>query len=105
MVRSKGIEFSTQPGIDVHVVQRGKVVFAGEMPGYDQVIVVEHGGRSFSLYGRLGSVAVKTGDIVDHDQSIATTSAPDAKGRNFYFEIRKSGSPVDPETVLVRVSR
>jgi septal ring factor EnvC (AmiA/AmiB activator) len=105
MVRSKGIEFSTQPGSDVHVVQRGKVVFAGEMPGYDQVIVVEHGGRSFSLYGRLGSVAVKTGDIVDHDQSIATTSAPDAKGRNFYFEIRKSGSPVDPETVLVRVSR
>jgi septal ring factor EnvC (AmiA/AmiB activator) len=105
MVRSKGIEFSTQAGSDVHVVQRGKVVFAGEMPGYDQVIVVEHGGRSFSLYGRLGSVAVKTGDIVDHDQSIATTSAPDAKGRNFYFEIRKNGAPVDPETVLVRVSR
>lgn len=105
MVRSKGIEFSTQAGSDVHVVQRGKVVFAGEMPGYDQVIVVEHGGRSFSLYGRLGSVAVKTGDIVDQDQSIATTSAPDAKGRNFYFEIRKNGSPVDPETVLVRVSR
>lgn len=105
MVRSKGIEFSTQAGSDVHVVQRGKVVFAGEMPGYDQVIVVEHGGRSFSLYGRLGSVAVKTGDIVDHDQSIATTSAPDAKGRNFYFEIRKNGSPVDPETVLVKVSR
>lgn len=105
MVRSKGIEFSTQPGSDVHVVQRGKVVFAGEMPGYDQVIVVEHGGRSFSLYGRLGSVAVKTGDIVDHDQSIATTSAPDAKGRNFYFEIRKNGSPVDPETVLAKVSR
>lgn len=105
MVRSKGIEFSTQAGSDVHVVQRGKVVFAGEMPGYDQVIVVEHGGRSFSLYGRLGSVAVKTGDVVDHDQSIATTSPPDAKGRNFYFEIRKNGSPVDPETVLVRVSR
>lgn len=105
MVRSKGIEFSTQAGSDVHVVQRGKVVFAGEMPGYDQVIVVEHGGRSFSLYGRLGSVAVKTGDVVDHDQSIATTSPPDAKGRNFYFEIRKNGAPVDPETVLVRVSR
>ena len=105
MVRSKGIEFSTQAGSDVHVVQRGKVVFAGEMPGYDQVIVVEHGGRSFSLYGRLGSVAVTTGDIVDQDQSIATTSAPDAKGRNFYFEIRRNGSPVDPETVLVRVSR
>ena len=105
MVRSKGIEFSTPEGSDVHVVQNGKVVFAGMMPGYDQVIVVEHGGRSYSLYGRLGTVAVTTGDIVEHDHVIATTSAPDAKGRNFYFEIRKNGSPVDPETVLVRVSR
>lgn len=105
MVRSKGIEFSTPEGSDVHVVQNGKVVFAGMMPGYDQVIVVEHGGRSYSLYGRLGTVAVKTGDIVEHDQVIATTSTPDAKGRNFYFEVRKNGSPVDPETVLVRVSR
>lgn len=105
MVRSKGIEFSTPPGSDVHVVQNGKVVFAGMMPGYDQVIVVEHGGRSYSLYGRLGTVAVKTGDIVEHDHVIATTSAPDAKGRNFYFEVRKNGSPVDPETVLVKVSR
>jgi septal ring factor EnvC (AmiA/AmiB activator) len=105
MVRSKGIEFSTPEGSDVHVVQNGKVVFAGMMPGYDQVIVVEHGGRSYSLYGRLGTVAVKTGDIVEHDHVVATTSAPDAKGRNFYFEIRKNGSPVDPETVLVRVSR
>jgi septal ring factor EnvC (AmiA/AmiB activator) len=105
MVRSKGLEFSTPEGSDVHVVQNGKVVFAGMMPGYDQVIVVEHGGRSYSLYGRLGTVAVKTGDIVEHDHVIATTSAPDAKGRNFYFEIRKNGSPVDPETVLVRVSR
>jgi len=105
MVRSKGLEFSTPEGSDVHVVQNGKVVFAGMMPGYDQVVVVEHGGRSYSLYGRLGTVAVKTGDIVEHDRVIATTSSPDAKGRNFYFEIRRNGSPVDPETVLVRVSR
>ena len=105
MVRSKGLEFSTVEGSDVHVVQNGKVVFSGTMPGYDQVVVVEHGGRSYSLYGRLGTVAVQGGDIVERDRVIATTSAPDAKGRNFYFEIRKNGSPVDPETVLVKISR
>lgn len=105
MVRSKGVEFSTVPNSDVFVVLGGKIVFAGMMPGYDQVIVVEHGGRSYSLYGRLGSVAVKTGDIVEKDQKIATTSSPDAKGRNFYFEVRKNGAPVNPETVLTKLSR
>lgn len=105
MVRSKGIEFATPIGSEVHVVLAGKVVFAGVMPGYDQVIVVEHGGRSYSLYGRLGTVTVKTGDVVEQDQAIATTSNPDAKGRNFYFEVRKNGAPVNPENVLVKVSR
>lgn len=105
IVRSKGIEFSTPTGSDVHVVLSGKVVFAGVMPGYEQVIVVEHGGRSYSLYGRLGTIAVKSGDIIEQDQTIATTTTPDAKGRNFYFEVRKNGTPVNPETVLVKVSR
>lgn len=105
MVRSKGVEFSTAPNSDVFVVLGGKIVFAGMMPGYDQVVVVEHGGRSYSLYGRLGSVAVKTGDVVEKDQKIATTSSPDAKGRNFYFEVRKNGAPVNPETVLTKLSR
>jgi septal ring factor EnvC (AmiA/AmiB activator) len=105
MVRSKGVEFSTVPNSDVFVVLGGKIVFAGMMPGYDQVVVVEHGGRSYSLYGRLGSVAVKTGDVVEKDQKIATTSSPDAKGRNFYFEVRKNGAPVNPETVLTKLSR
>jgi septal ring factor EnvC (AmiA/AmiB activator) len=50
-------------------------------------------------------VTVKTGDVVAQDQAIATTSNADAKGRNFYFEVRKNGAPVNPETVLVKVSR
>lgn len=105
MVRSKGVEFSTPPQSDVFAVLAGQVVFAGMMPGYDQVVVVEHGGRSYSLYGRLGTLGVKAGDLVERDQKIATTAAPDAKGRNFYFEVRRNGAPVNPENVLTHLSR
>ena len=105
MIRSKGIEFSTPANSEVFAVLAGKVVFSGTMPGYDQVVVIEHGGRSYSLYGRLGSVDVKTGDLVEKDQRIATTSSPDEKGRNFYFEVRRNGAAVNPESVLTRVSR
>jgi hypothetical protein len=105
MVRSKGIEFSTAKESEVYAVLDGRVAYVGVMPGYEQVVVVEHGGRSYSLYGRLANVTVKAGDRVAKDQSFATTSPPDEKGRTFYFEIRKNGVPVNPEPVLVRVSR
>jgi septal ring factor EnvC (AmiA/AmiB activator) len=105
MVFSKGIDFSSTSASDVHAVLGGKVAFAGTMPGYEQVVVLEHGGRSYSLYGRLGTVSVKTGDAVEQDQVIATSSEPDPKGRNFYFEVRKNGAPVNPQNVLSPVSR
>lgn len=105
MVFSKGVDFSATSGSDVHAVLGGKVAFAGVMPGFEQVLVLEHGGRSYSLYGRLGGIGVKIGDPVQQDQVIATTSTPDPKGRNFYFEVRKNGNPVNPETVIRPISR
>lgn len=105
IVRSKGIEFSTPRASEVYSVLDGKVAYVGVMPGYEQVVVVEHGGRSYSLYGRLSDVTVKVGDRVAKDQAIATTSPPDEKGRTFYFEVRRNGVPVNPETVLTKVSR
>jgi septal ring factor EnvC (AmiA/AmiB activator) len=75
------------------------------MPAYETVVVVDHGARSYSLYGRLGSAVVKKGDVVERDAVLGTTAELDKKGRNFYFEVRRNGSPVDPETVLKRVSR
>ncbi len=105
MVFSKGVDFSASGGSEVHAVLGGKVAFVGTMPGYEQVIVLEHGSRSYSLYGRLGSIGVARGDAVKEDQVIASTSEPDPKGRNFYFEIRKSGAPVNPATLLKTLSR
>ena len=33
--------------------------------GYGNLVIVDHGTRSYSLYGHLGSVAVQKGDQVD----------------------------------------
>jgi septal ring factor EnvC (AmiA/AmiB activator) len=74
------------------------------MPGYDTVVIIDHGERSYSLYGRLGKSHVKQGDLVQRRDVIGVTSAADSKGRNFYFETRKNGAPVDPGSVLSRAS-
>jgi septal ring factor EnvC (AmiA/AmiB activator) len=104
MIFSKGLEFKTPEASQVRAVLGGRVAFAGSMPGYEMVVIIDHGVRSYSLYGRLGKTFVKKGDTIKRGDSLGVTSAPDSKGRNFYFETRKNGSPVDPATVLARAS-
>jgi septal ring factor EnvC (AmiA/AmiB activator) len=104
MIFSKGLEFKTAEGSQVRAVLGGQVAFAGVMPGYDTVVIIDHGSRSYSLYGRLGKSLVQKGDVVGQKDPVGLTSAPDTKGRNFYFETRKNGSPVDPTSVLARAS-
>jgi septal ring factor EnvC (AmiA/AmiB activator) len=104
MVFSKGVEYKTAEGSQVKAVLGGRVAFAGTMPGYDTVVIIDHGERSYSLYGRLGKSLVQQGDLVQRKDVLGFTSAADSKGRNFYFETRKNGSPVDPGSVLSRAS-
>lgn len=105
MIFSKGLEYSTPVGAKVHAITHGKVAYVGTMPAYETVVVLDHGARSYSLYGRLGSAAVKKGDAIERDGVLGATSELDKKGRNFYFEVRKNGAPVDPESVLKQVTR
>ncbi len=100
MVFSKGLEFRAEQGSEVKAVLGGRVAFSGSMPGFDTVVIVDHGERSYTLYGRLSKSHVKVGQLVEQREALGVTAAPDSKGRNFYFETRKNGSPVDPATLL-----
>ncbi len=104
MIFSKGFEYKTAEGSQVRAVLGGRVAFAGEMPGYDTVVIIDHGARSYSLYGRLGKSFVSKGDLIGQKEPVGVTAAPDGRGRNFYFETRKNGAPVDPSGVLARAS-
>jgi septal ring factor EnvC (AmiA/AmiB activator) len=39
---------------------------------------------------------------VNRRDVVGVTAQADSKGRNFYFETRKNGAPVDPVSVLGR---
>lgn len=100
MVFSKGLEFRTEQGSEVRAVLGGRVAFSGPMPGFDTVVIVDHGERSYTLYGRLSKSHVTVGQLVEQREALGVTAAPDSKGRNFYFETRKNGAPVDPATLF-----
>ncbi|MCB0359102.1 MAG: peptidoglycan DD-metalloendopeptidase family protein [Bdellovibrionales bacterium] len=93
----KGLEIAAPVGAQVKAVAPGKVVLSQVLPGYGNVIIVDHGKRYYTLYGRLAGSLKKVGEVVDAGDVIAVLGEPDRRGRNFYFELRIKGKPVNPE--------
>lgn len=91
---SQGIEMRGKAGDDVQSIARGKVTFAGPLPGYGRVVILDHGERYYSLYGNLGTISVSRGDLVDGKLG----TLPDSGG--LYFEIREKKNSVDPSEYL-----
>ncbi len=56
-----GIELALLEGQPVRAVHDGTVAFAGPFAGYGNLVIVEHGDRTHSLYGYLSSVSVGKG--------------------------------------------
>ena len=98
----KGLEYRTDLGEKVRAVAPGRVVFAKILPGYGNVVIVDHGLRYYSLYGRLASSIVREGELVKLGDVLAVLGDVDGKGRNFYFELRLKGKAIDPMGFFAR---
>ena len=92
----KGLEVSARPGAKVKAVAPGRVVFTQELPGYGKVVILDHGKRYYTLYGRIGSSDAEMGQLVGAGEVIAELGEIDSKGRNFYFELRIRGKASNP---------
>lgn len=90
-MRSSGIKIVTSPGTKVVAAMTGQVVYIGWARGLDEFVVVDHGGKVYSLYGNLGEIAVSEGDQVIRGEPFATAAAD-----RLHFEIREGKSAVDP---------
>lgn len=96
----KGVEIGGSG--TVQAVDEGRVAFVGKMPQIGTVVIVDHGKRDYSLYGRLSAASVAVGDVLQPGQEVGNTSPPDDLGRTLYFEVRRQGNPIDPEDFLGR---
>ncbi len=91
-----GIEVGAPLRSPVHAVHEGTVAFAAPFTGYGTLVIVDHGGEAYSLYGHLLGATVEVGAAVDRgavvgESGLGPTGAPAA-----YFELRIDGRPVDP---------
>lgn len=98
----KGVDFSVPASSSVRVVHPGKVAYAGDMPGYGRITIVDHGGHFYSLYGRLGALSKKEGDLLSAGDTVGLS---DSAGGELYFEIRARNLPVNPMSWVVASNR
>lgn len=98
----KGVDIAGQFGDSVKAAAEGSVVYAGNgLPGYGNLIILEHSHSLLSAYAFNQELLVAEQDQVRKGQEIARMGRQgDQPG--LHFEIRREGKPVDPEQYLPR---
>lgn len=102
-LRWKGMVISQAVGSEVKAVHGGKVVFADWLRGYGLMVAVDHGQGDMTFYGYNQTVLKKVGDTVQRNEAIALVG--DSGGQEspgLYFEIRRKGTPTNPQPWLTR---
>jgi murein hydrolase activator len=93
----KGVYIDGVFGADVRSVYQGRVDYSGQLKGYGQVIVINHGSRYFTVSACLSHRNKVEGDAVERGEIIGQAGETGLKaGSGLYFEIRKGDSNLDP---------
>ena len=93
-VISNGIKIQGTSSSEAHAIDDGDVVFSGEFRSYGLMVIVDHGGGIYSIYGQLGKIAVQEDQKIKAGSLIGTLPAEEKS--LLYFEIRSDGQPEDP---------
>jgi murein hydrolase activator len=91
-----GIEIGAAESQPVRAVHEGVVAFADQFTGYGNLVIVEHGEGTFSLYGHLSSMQVQKGTRIERQTPVGRVGRNPNGYPALYFELRIDGKPVDP---------
>jgi len=93
----RGIDIAARTGDEVRAVDGGQVAKADWFKGYGRLVIIDHGGGMYTLYGHLSQVDVNNGDRVARGQVIGLAGDTGSlKGSKLYFEVRRNGEAEDP---------
>lgn len=103
-----GIDFGGKMNIPIFAADSGTVVYAGDalnasgrFVGYGRYVVLDHGNGYRTLYAHNSSLTVSCGQQVSKGEVIALMgSTGNSTGPHSHFEVRASGSYVNPWTLL-----
>ena len=92
-----GLDFKVEAGSQVRAIFRGKVIYAGFVEGYGQMVVISHTDNYYTMTGGLASFLVEVGDMVERGSllGLATHHVGELQ-TPIHFEIRLKSQPLEP---------
>ncbi len=102
IVSRNGIDITVAEDNPVRAVHEGTVAYADQFTGYGNLVIVDHGDRTYSLYGYIGTLRVRRGDRIDAQAELGLSGRSPSGIPALYFELRVDGHPVDPLQWLKR---
>lgn len=93
----KGVYIEGPFGADVKAVFPGRVDFSGQLKGYGQVIVINHGARFYTISAYLLKRTKQEGEMVEKGDIIGQVGETGMlTGPALYFEIREGENNLNP---------
>lgn len=93
-----GINIKTETGTKIKAIHNGKVVYAGQLRGYGNLLIIDHGQQYYSLTSRAAQFYKQVNDQVVTDEIIGVMGEQDGGllGEGLHFEIRHGTTPENP---------
>lgn len=97
MVFNSGIDINAPLGEPVRSASFGTVIYIGNVKGYGDIIILDHGGNVVTLYAHLSKIMVKLNNQVSKGQIIGQVgTSGGVPSPRLHFEVRVEGKPVNP---------
>jgi septal ring factor EnvC (AmiA/AmiB activator) len=94
---AEGIDIRIEKGVSIRAVYRGKIIHAGYLRGYGNLLIIDHGHQYFSLTSRAARLFVREGVRIETGEVVGITGEGDPLyGKGLHFEIRRGSDPEDP---------
>lgn len=96
-----GIDIAAPEGTPIRAIERGEVIYADQLRGYGNMVIVRHSDGLVSVYAHNEVNLVQQGQTVSRGEVIATVgSTGRVTGPHLHFEIRKNNTAQDPLRLL-----
>ncbi len=99
-VENLGVDIVTVSGEQIKSVFAGKVLTVAQVPGMNYVVMIQHGESFFTVYAKLKSVNVTTGQQVQRNEILGEVYTDKSNTSELQFQIWRNEQKLDPENWL-----